>query len=247
MQVATERQVEEVLQTLDEDLAQHRSHYADYQALHRNRFKNDIKLIEKYYKGGQILEVGATPCCLTFVLQRLGFPTKGLDIKPDDYLDFIQRHQLDVATCDVERERFPFPDEHFSLVLCNEVLEHLRYDPIRVMYEIGRVLRPDGFLILTTPNLFSLKNLWFLARGRGLATTPYKAFKQFHDQGYTGHVREYSLHELRDFVQNCGLQVVNSFHMNHDPSRGNLTSPLVNLTRRLLPGIQPYIAVVAKK
>lgn len=49
----------------------------------------------------------------------------------------------------------PLADASFDTVLCFEVLEHVP-DPFRVFAEIVRVLRPDGTLILTTPQSWRL-------------------------------------------------------------------------------------------
>lgn len=44
----------------------------------------------------------------------------------------------------------PFDDKSFDTVVCTEVLEHIP-DPLRVLCEMHRVLKPSGYLILTTP------------------------------------------------------------------------------------------------
>jgi SAM-dependent methyltransferase len=44
----------------------------------------------------------------------------------------------------------PVPDASFDAVLCTEMLEHVP-EPIRVIRELGRILKPDGVLILTAP------------------------------------------------------------------------------------------------
>ncbi|MGH9799902.1 MAG: glycosyltransferase family 4 protein, partial [Blastocatellia bacterium] len=36
---------------------------------------------------------------------------------------------FDMLNVDVERDRFPFPDSHFDVALCCELIEHLREDP----------------------------------------------------------------------------------------------------------------------
>lgn len=45
---------------------------------------------------------------------------------------------------------FPFEDESFDAVLCNQVLEHV-FNPDGFLLEIRRVLRPGGKLLLTVP------------------------------------------------------------------------------------------------
>jgi 2-polyprenyl-3-methyl-5-hydroxy-6-metoxy-1,4-benzoquinol methylase len=42
-------------------------------------------------------------------------------------------------------------DDSFDLVVCFEVIEHVE-DPERVLDELSRVLRPDGLLLLSSPN-----------------------------------------------------------------------------------------------
>jgi len=58
---------------------------------------------------------------------------------------------------DAETDAFPYPDEYFSTVLCCELIEHLRTDPMHVLAEINRVLKPGGRLLLTTPNMISFR------------------------------------------------------------------------------------------
>lgn len=44
----------------------------------------------------------------------------------------------------------PTPDESFDVVLCTEVLEHVP-DPLSALQELGRIVRPNGQIILTAP------------------------------------------------------------------------------------------------
>ena len=45
---------------------------------------------------------------------------------------------------------FPFPDQHFDSVLTNQVFEHV-FNPTEFLSEINRVLKPNGYLLLTVP------------------------------------------------------------------------------------------------
>lgn len=47
-------------------------------------------------------------------------------------------------------EVFPFPDQNFDGVVCNQVLEHV-FTPDLFLSEIQRVLKPSGKLLLTVP------------------------------------------------------------------------------------------------
>jgi SAM-dependent methyltransferase len=70
----------------------------------------------------------------------------GIDISPNTDADVV--HDLD---------QFPYPleDESFDHVLMQDVLEHLS-EPIRVLEELHRVLRPGGRLQLRTPHFSSV-------------------------------------------------------------------------------------------
>jgi len=47
--------------------------------------------------------------------------------------------------------QLPVRDESFDVVISSEMLEHMRA-PLLALGELARVLRPDGLLVLTTPN-----------------------------------------------------------------------------------------------
>jgi SAM-dependent methyltransferase len=51
---------------------------------------------------------------------------------------------------DPERDFYPYPSAHFKAILCFEVLETLTHDPMYMMDEIHRILRPGCHLVLTT-------------------------------------------------------------------------------------------------
>ena len=66
----------------------------------------------------------------------------------------------------------PFPDASFDRALCLDVLEHLAYEEQpRALAEIFRVLKPEGEVLVSVPNLAHLQSrIQFLLRGRLIRT-----------------------------------------------------------------------------
>jgi 2-polyprenyl-3-methyl-5-hydroxy-6-metoxy-1,4-benzoquinol methylase len=59
-------------------------------------------------------------------------------------------------------EKLPFPNKSFDAVTLLEVIEHLK-NPEKTLKEIKRVLKPNGQVIISTPNVtWGWKIVWFL-------------------------------------------------------------------------------------
>ena len=65
--------------------------------------------------------------------------------------------ECEIDLFDAEKDIYPYRDEHFSTVLCCELIEHLFEDPMHLMSEVNRIVKPDGHLVLTTPNIAALQ------------------------------------------------------------------------------------------
>jgi glycosyltransferase involved in cell wall biosynthesis/SAM-dependent methyltransferase len=106
-----------------------------------------------------------------------------------------------------EKDRFPYPDEHFTTVLCCELLEHLFEDPMHLMSEINRVVKPGGHVVLTTPNIASLRAIAAILQGYhpGL----FHAYIRPSETGEVDarHNREYTPREIGDLLDNSGFEV----------------------------------------
>src|SRR5262245_23300906 len=73
--------------------------------------------------------------------------------------DGPEAHTFELHNFNVERDPFPWPDNHFRVALCCEILEHLQSDPMHMLWELNRALAPDGLLLLTTPNIVSARSI----------------------------------------------------------------------------------------
>jgi SAM-dependent methyltransferase len=78
-------------------------------------------------------------------------------------------------------DRLPFPDESFDGVIMKDLLEHVE-DPVHVVREARRVLRPDGLAFASSPD--AQRWVWDDYTHRRPFTR--KAFRLlFADQGFT--------------------------------------------------------------
>jgi SAM-dependent methyltransferase len=191
-----------------------------------------------------VLEVGSVPLLFSAALAATDYRLTGVDLDPSRFSAAIERLGLDIQTCDIERSPLPFEGGLFDAVVFNEIFEHLRIDPIFTVSELGRVLRPGGQLLLSTPNLRSLSGLVnFLLRGRGygLSADPWDEYTKLRKLGHMGHVREYTTSEVTRFLDNSGLTPRRIIY------RGRYRPLLARLATGVLPGLRPFFTVVASR
>lgn len=119
-----------------------------------------LRLGEKYLRKQtntpKLLDIGcADGSFAEYAGKTLDAQAYGIDISRDS----IQKAKIILSEAvqhDVSNP-LPYPDMFFDLVFATEVIEHL-YDTDFFLAEIRRILLPGGVLILSTPNLASLKN-----------------------------------------------------------------------------------------
>lgn len=114
---------------------------------------------------------------------------------------------FDMLNVDVERDRFPFPDEHFDVALCCELIEHLTADPMHMLIELNRVLKWGGLLIVTTPNIASAFSI-----GKALAgNSPYVYGEYNPKSPGDRHSREYTPNDIKLALNAAGFKTIKLF------------------------------------
>lgn len=131
------------------------------------RIHKAVQLMLAGVRAGSMLDVGCgSGKKAAEYARQLGIPAenvKGIEIDPGYAAEAGAKFQ--VYPVDIEREPFPVPDESFDLVICNQVLEHLKniYRPLR---ELDRAVKTGGYLLIGVPNLAGLYNRALLLAGR---------------------------------------------------------------------------------
>lgn len=117
----------------------------------------------------------------------------------------FQRQEFLLHNFDAEKDKYPFPNGSFDLILCCEVIEHLGLDPMNMIEECNRILKQNGLLLLTTPNATSLRNVFKILLG--YSPYFYPSFTLTTDR----HNREYAPREIEHIFAYGGFKVKKIF------------------------------------
>ncbi len=137
------------------------------------------------------------------------------------YADGLRASGLEVVTCDIERDAFPFDAETVDLIVANQVLEHVK-EVFWILHECARVLRVGGSLVIGVPNLASFHNRVLLAIGRQPTSLA----------NWSAHVRGYTRRDLIATIDKpfpAGFRLVDTGGANFYPLPGALARPAARI------------------
>ena len=122
-----------------------------------NRLQMAAKYACQNNNGGRYLEIGAGDGSLAYtIINNYDFLVL-LEISKHRFDGltelFKEISKVECSALDIEQEGLSkYPDNYFDTVCMIDVIEHM-IEPIFVLNEIFRVMRPEGSLIINTPNI----------------------------------------------------------------------------------------------
>lgn len=105
-----------------------------------------------FIPGGRLLDIGCGVGKFIEQMSDLGWKAEGLDADPV-VVQICKSRGLRVHEGTIEQQ--DYPDNYFDAITLKHVIEHI-YDPVLLLKECHRILKPGGKLVLLTPNLESL-------------------------------------------------------------------------------------------
>jgi SAM-dependent methyltransferase len=171
-----------------------------------------------YRRGGTLVDLGGGIAAHNGVLAAMGMSVYVVDMldtywthkatQPTSITDevhlleecgvrFIEQN---ISTCDLTKF---FPRESVDVLTSFHCIEHLHSSPRILLESALAVLKPGGTLLIEVPNAANIRKRLALLRG----ITNYGSFDDFYySNPFVGHVREYTVGDLRRLASNLNTK-----------------------------------------
>jgi SAM-dependent methyltransferase len=205
--------------------------------------------------GLAVLEVGSFTGVVSVALKNYGHDVTASDIGfvIDDPsiknlfdLEGIRRYSVDLS-----KAHFPCESNVYDLIVFNEVIEHLNFNPIPLLKEFYRILKPGGLVYCATPNLLSAKNVFRILCRKGYLNKPSDFIWNL--EAGTGmsvgiHWREWTKYELIELFRISGFSCIWHKYGLVVPNQSKIARKmLVALMYKLFRGLMPnQVALFSK-
>ena len=188
-----------------------------YLETHQTRLVKTLEITPPGGPDDRILEMGAYLQITPALRSKLGYgEVRGCYYGPAGRVDHrtVTSSDGDTFECDIEhfdaeKDRFPYEDEYFHTVVCGELIEHLFEDPMHLMSEVNRILKPGGHFVVTTPNVAALRGISAILLGYhpGFFHAYIKPAADGSGEVDARHNREYTAREIHKLLENSGFEV----------------------------------------
>jgi 2-polyprenyl-3-methyl-5-hydroxy-6-metoxy-1,4-benzoquinol methylase len=193
---------------------------SDYFNTSKLRYEQYFAIASELQPGARVLEIGSSPGHVSVGLTLMGFKMTCLNrdaLYRAGYPSAEWLERLNIVEHDFEKAPLPFADGSFDVVFFTEVLEHIAIKPvIEVLRDIRRCARPGATLVLSTPNVNNISNIFALLRGQNIFWRP-EMFYGSLDR----HNREYTPAEVKEAIEEAGFIIKHMYGFNcHSNWRG---------------------------
>jgi len=197
----------------------------------------------KYYTGeGNYLDVGFGLGFHLYIAQKLGYHVYGTELDKD-CIDFVQPYLLAAQLYNGDLLSAKYENNQFNIINICHVIEHL-IDPNSYLLELNRIVKNEGLIIVSTPNIGALA---------------YQLFRIVNFLGFKiplivdglEHTVIFNQKNLRTVIQNHGFVVVDQYTESVNDSFSNIWKSNLSLRKKVVRYCQTFVkinqVIVAKK
>jgi 2-polyprenyl-3-methyl-5-hydroxy-6-metoxy-1,4-benzoquinol methylase len=197
----------------------------------------------KYYTGeGNYLDVGFGLGFHLYIAQKLGYHVYGTELDKD-CIDFVQPYILVAQLYNGDLLSAKYENNQFDIINICHVIEHL-IDPNSYLLELNRIVKNEGLIIVSTPNIGALA---------------YQLFRVVNFLGFKiplivdglEHTVIFNQKNLRTVIENYGFVIVDQYTESVNDSFSNIWKSNLSLRKKVVRYLQTFVkvnqVVIAKK
>jgi methionine biosynthesis protein MetW len=175
--------------------------------------------------------------------------TFGVDVS-QNAVKMAKEAGMNAYEVDVSSKRLPFQDEYFDIIYMGDVIEHLT-NPDFAINEVARVIKTNGFLVLSTPNLASWINRLLLLLGMQPLFSEVSTVKTFgrgprsYDFFPVGHLRLFTYKALKEFLTYYRFNIVKVEGADYEGLPKALA--IIDKIFSKIPGLSSTVIMIARK
>lgn len=170
----------------------------------------------------RVLDLGCGAGHYLAQLYSMGFECFGADISEEmlkiTRKKFISNQIDNVILINSGCDKLPVESNYFDLIICIGVLEYLDNEK-RALLEMKRIIKPGGFVIVTFPNFYKLRNLlnpyyyiiriWtYLFSKKSAQSRQDNSSKNVEIDFNKSTVNRYRLSKVKKIVSNSGFSII---------------------------------------
>lgn len=129
--------------------------------------------------------------------------SNGLDIEELITLDGL-KHLNPTVVCDINKEKIPLKNKTVDTIIAGELIEHM-ISPVSFLKKCNSILKIGGEIILSTPNVSSLKNRFRVLLG--LMPEYCAMAREDGLEDFQTHVKDFNFSYLKKLLAISGFEV----------------------------------------
>jgi len=226
-----------------------RQGWTDYFPFQAKRLYDTYRICRKFLKPNQkIISIGAGAAYVETILKR----ELDLQVTVSDFSKAIEIHKelyaqnsFFTVPADFYADNKILFKDNVNMIMCLEVIEHLPIAPSDFIKKFVPYLLNGGYMIISTPNLSTIRNIIKLILGKPLFQPAEKTFLpvSFDNEDY--HRREYVNSEIIDALKKNGLSHCFTYYTWYRLPI-NLSDLIFFIGENILPQFRTTMIIVAK-